>query len=345
MKDTLKIAFVYVGTIVGAGLASGQEILQFFSQYGLPGFLGILLCGLIYILISIVIVDLCYCNKYKSYREIVEAVFGSRFGWIVDIFLTFFIFGGNTIMLSGGGAMLNEFLGFNKYWGIILMAILVFFITAYSTKGIVNTNAIIVPLSSTLIIILGILVFLNLKSHNLIPNSPISINPIKNSWGFSSILYSAFNLMVATGVLCPIIAEGNVKKTFVNGCIIGSILLIILMLTINFSILSYFPDSFKAEIPNLYIARKFGAIFPILITIIIWLEMLSTEIGNLYSLAKRFQYSLCIPYIHALIGVLLLSLPFTLIGFSNLIKILYPPFGAISLIFLIGCIYKQFSIK
>ncbi|MBC8080240.1 MAG: hypothetical protein H7X86_07830, partial [Gorillibacterium sp.] len=30
----LQVAFTYVGTIVGAGFASGQEILQFFTRYG-----------------------------------------------------------------------------------------------------------------------------------------------------------------------------------------------------------------------------------------------------------------------------------------------------------------------
>ena len=30
----IKIAFTYIGTVIGAGFASGQEILRFFSVYG-----------------------------------------------------------------------------------------------------------------------------------------------------------------------------------------------------------------------------------------------------------------------------------------------------------------------
>ena len=34
MFDILKIAGIYMGIIIGAGFASGQEILRFFIDYG-----------------------------------------------------------------------------------------------------------------------------------------------------------------------------------------------------------------------------------------------------------------------------------------------------------------------
>ena len=51
-----QIAAVFIGTIVGAGLASGQEISQFFTTYGYKSFLGIFICGFIYIAISSMII-------------------------------------------------------------------------------------------------------------------------------------------------------------------------------------------------------------------------------------------------------------------------------------------------
>lgn len=343
MKNDLKIAFVFVGTIVGAGLASGQEILQFFGLYGIKGFMGILLCGGIYIALSIVIVNLCFKYKYKSYKDIVESVFGNKFGWIVDLFLTFFIFGGNTIMLSGGGAMLKEYMGIDMFFGVILMSVLVFVVASFSTSGIITTNSAIVPISTTIILIMGIIVFLSNSSDHSIGFKLLSVPNIKTGWFFSCILYSSFNLMAATGVICPMVAESNEKKQFINGCIIGSLLLTILALVINFSIFMFYPKSFYNEIPNLYIAKNFGFLLPLFVTIVIWLEMFSTEIGNLYSLAKRFEHSFKMPYIISLLMIIVLSIPVSFIGFSNLIRILYPPFGAVSLVFLIGCVYKYFN--
>ena len=46
MTNTLKIIFVILGTIIGAGFISGQEISIFFNQYGNYGLLGILASGI-----------------------------------------------------------------------------------------------------------------------------------------------------------------------------------------------------------------------------------------------------------------------------------------------------------
>ena len=54
-KDFTKvfeIAAVFIGTVVGAGLASGKEITQFFTSFGLKSFLGILFCGVFYIIMG-----------------------------------------------------------------------------------------------------------------------------------------------------------------------------------------------------------------------------------------------------------------------------------------------------
>lgn len=39
-KKSLVIMLAYVGVIIGAGLASGQELLQYFVSLGIPGLIG-----------------------------------------------------------------------------------------------------------------------------------------------------------------------------------------------------------------------------------------------------------------------------------------------------------------
>lgn len=43
-----QLAFVYVGTVVGAGFATGREIVEFFLKFGWIGLLGIVLSGLMF---------------------------------------------------------------------------------------------------------------------------------------------------------------------------------------------------------------------------------------------------------------------------------------------------------
>lgn len=346
MKSELKIAAVFIGTIVGAGLASGQEILQFFGLYGYKGFVGIILCCGFYIFFSRIIILLCFKFKFKSYREIIKYVFGKKLGRTVDYLTTFFIFTGNIIMISGGGTMLNEYIGINKFWGVLIMCVFAFIVTYFSSQGIIAVNSIIVPFSTFIIILLGILVFFTYKENSGFPYTSIPVpNKTNLEWLSFTIIYASFNLLGATGVLCPLISEGTNKKAFIRGCFLGSIVLTLLALSINFSILYYAPKSFRFEIPNLFVSRHYGPLLPLFLTLVIWFEMFSTEIGDLYSLAKALHHSKNITYTYSLLIILLASIPFTLIGFSNLIKLLYPAFGLLSFIFVLGCLYRYLLIK
>ena len=60
-KNICKITFVIVGTIIGAGFASGQEIYTFFNKYGFEGLIGI--CISIFLMSYII---------YKTFKIVIE---------------------------------------------------------------------------------------------------------------------------------------------------------------------------------------------------------------------------------------------------------------------------------
>ncbi len=336
MRDDLRVALVLVGTSVGAGLASGQEILQFFSRFGSKGIWGIGFCLLAYIIMSVLTVNLCFRYRFRSYAEIIRFVCGNRLGTLLEGALTLFIFGGNVVMIAGGGAMLNEYTGLSPLVGIGLMVIVAYLFARRSTDGVVAINALIVPMSSLSILALGAAALFTLSR-------PPVFQPIPStggSWLITAVLYSSFNMFGITGVLCPMLAEMRDKKQCLRGTKMGSLLLIALIAIIHFLILAYAPDTLGKEIPNLYVARQFGALLPIVISSAIWLEMLSTEIGDLYSLGKRIHHSVGLPYEAAVILILLASIPCALVGFSQLIRVLYPAYGAVSLIYTVAVFRK-----
>ena len=47
-KDTLRIAGAYVAYVIGSGFATGQEIVQFFTVYGIKGIAGMLVCTVLF---------------------------------------------------------------------------------------------------------------------------------------------------------------------------------------------------------------------------------------------------------------------------------------------------------
>ena len=47
MKNCLKVVFVIIGTLIGAGFASGQEVYLFFYSYGIKGIIGIFISSIL----------------------------------------------------------------------------------------------------------------------------------------------------------------------------------------------------------------------------------------------------------------------------------------------------------
>ena len=79
-KLTLQVAATYVGTVVGAGFATGKEIVQFFTQYGELGMVGILVSGLFFIWLGSKMMLLSHAIGASSYQQLNTYLFGDVLG-------------------------------------------------------------------------------------------------------------------------------------------------------------------------------------------------------------------------------------------------------------------------
>lgn len=87
-QAVLKIAGVFISTVIGAGFASGQEIVTFFIRYGRSGLLGLGVAGALFILYGWGILSCVYKNKIRTYSEFTDQIAGRQAGrvlsWIRD---------------------------------------------------------------------------------------------------------------------------------------------------------------------------------------------------------------------------------------------------------------------
>jgi Uncharacterized membrane protein len=341
---TLQISAVFIGTIVGAGLASGREITQFFTCFGYKSFLGILLCGLLYIVIGSMLVKISIKYNLNSYNQLIKLVSPGFLGEITDIITSFFLVSGAAIILAASGALLHQYFGISNWIGIIAMTILTLIILLRDTQGLIEINTMIVPTLIIVIVTIFILYVLFSKdslSVDIIKNIPYS----KKYWLISTLLYSGFNIISSSGVIVPLSSEINNPKILIVGITLGSIGLTVLCIIINVMLMLNVPYIYKYEIPLLYIANRFGKIIQIVLLAIIWLEMFSTAVSDVYSVGKTISNVFGINYKNAVFIILLIAIPISQIGFGTLISILYPAFGVISLIFIIQCTYFYFKYK
>lgn len=338
MKETFKAAAVFSGTVIGAGLSSGREIAQFFSCYGVKSYIGIILCMLLYIFFTYIILSLTNRFSLKSYSQIVFFIFGRKAGTAVNLVLSIFMVCSCSIMISGSGAVFNELFGIRPMFGIIVMILVSYLLTVFSGDGIAAANMFIIPLSFSTILILGLFTLSGIFSGRF--SMPGYILPSSGSYILSTVIYSSFNIFTAAGVLCPLSTYSHDKKSFMNGCFLGAAILTITALSINTAILCFSPASFESQMPNLYAAGHFGRRLVLIMSAVIWLEMLSTQISNLFSLATSLKTSTSRNYGLCLIIVMFAVTPLSCISFKGLIEYVYPAFGVLGMVFLLGCLFR-----
>ncbi len=340
----LQIAFVFIGTIVGAGLASGKEITQFFTSYGLVSFLGIFFCGLFYIIMGSIISKISIKYELNSYSDVIKIISPNILGKFTGVITTFYLISSASIILAGCGALINQFFGIPKIVGSLIMLCLACFFLLRGTNGLIEVNSFIVPalLSTiTLMFILYIVFCRDMLSIKYISE----FTPPKSGIVISTILYCGYNILCCSGVLVPLSNETKSTKNMVYGIAVGALGLTFLSSIINILLLVNQPYIYKYEIPLLLSAQRFGNIIQALLLVIIWLEMFSTEVSDVYSISKTLEQTFKVPFKKGIFIVLAVALPISQIGFSNLISTLYPMFGVLSLIFISQCVYFYYKHK
>ena len=270
-KDFTKIfqvAAVFIGTVVGAGLASGKEITQFFTSFGLTSFLGILFCGLFYILMGSIIAKIGIKYSLNSYSDVLKIISPNLLGKITGIITTLYLISSASIILAGSGALINQFFGFPKIVGSLIMLCIACFFLLKDTDGLIEVNSFIVPTLLCTITLIIVLYFLFCKDSISLQHLS-SFEPPKNGIFLSTILYSGYNILCCSGVLVPLSNETKNPKIMVYGIALGALGLTLLCASINLLLLANQPYIFELEIPLLLVAQRFGNVIQALLLVII----------------------------------------------------------------------------
>lgn len=140
------VAATFIGTVVGAGFASGQEILSFFSLFGWPGTLGIGVATLGFAWGGRWWLEAGARTGADSYREALHALAGPWAGGFFEGLLTAALIAGTGIMTAGAAAVAQEQLGCPPWIGRLVFVILCVATVWRGLPGVVAANVVVVPL-------------------------------------------------------------------------------------------------------------------------------------------------------------------------------------------------------
>ncbi|TRZ38893.1 hypothetical protein CEQ21_26370 [Niallia circulans] len=329
-SGAFQLAAVYVGTVVGAGFATGKEIVEFFSQFGLLGFFGILASGLIFSSLGSKLMRISVKIKAKSYQEFTIFLFGRVAGSLVNILMLIMLIGVCAVMLSGAGAVFEEQLGLSKAFGVIFTIVLSLIVMLVGMKGLFAVNTFVVPIMITFSFILFTLSIQLPGFLDRMDDLPIfSWNGITSPFS-----YTALNLSLAIAVLVPAASEIGDDQTVKWGGIIGGIALMFILLSSHFTLIMLDNvDSYA--IPMASIMRELAPNLSWIYIIVIYGEIFTSVIGNVYGLERQMSQYLRIPSILIIAVIFAVSYSISFIHYGTLLSILYPLFGYISLVFLL----------
>ncbi|OEH85244.1 hypothetical protein BHU72_05800 [Desulfuribacillus stibiiarsenatis] len=327
--STFKVAATYIGTIVGAGFATGQEVLQFFARFGIAGLLGIVLVTIMFIFFGHMIMDIGRKLNATSHLEIIQFSGGRILGTIIDGVIIFFLFGALTAMIAGTGALFTQQFQISSLLGNILMAVITAVTVLTGINGVINSISIVVPF--LLVTVVGTSIYSVLYTppdiHAVATISGDS--GLITNWFLAAILYVSYNIIIAIAVLGPLGVRANSRNTIRNGAFLGGLGLGLGSVMIYLAISGNMAEIAGLEVPMMHIASGISPIVVIVYAVILIAAIYTTAVGSLYGFVSRITDIQRSPNKGRLLVIVttIVALVASQFGFSNLVKYLYPLVG------------------
>ena len=328
-----------MATIIGAGFASGQEIMQFFSSYYEGGFYGIVLAGVLFSIIGYVVLDKVYSERIRNYEEFLFPTVGWFLGWVMEILVTLFMISVFCIMIAGAGGIISDKLDISSQVAVLIVALLCAMVFFTEIKGIINISSIVTPI--LIIGILGFGLYIIFSKEMAVFSLSGSASKITDNWFFSSLLYVSYNSITSIVVMCSLLPYLKSRKSAVFGGVFGGLMLCLMAIVINFAIYLFYPNIATEDLPVMGMVDKYSVFLGGVYTVILLLAMFVSALTAGFGFVERISSKVNISKKIIILVICALSIPLSSIGFSGLIATIYPVFGYMGM-FMVFIILIQF---
>lgn len=328
MKKSFQIGSAFVGLIVGAGFASGQEVMQYFTSFGIWGTVGGVVTTLLFIFLGYTFAQLGTTLRATSHKTVLYYIGGKYVGPVLDIVITFFLFGVAVVMFAGSGSTFNQMFGINTMIGSIIMVVAVTLTLLLNTNKIISIIATITPYLIAIIFIILIYSIFTMDLSIAEADALAKQQPSATSnWLLSAFLYVSYNL--AAGAALLIIMTGNERDKTVasRGGILGGLMLGLLIILIHVGMFARIDVVAGKDMPTLELANEIHPIVGIFTAIALLGMIYNTAVGMLYSFTVRFIAPESKSFRPAVIVVGILGFIASLVGFTTLVGSVYVVMG------------------
>lgn len=340
------LSAVFCGCFLGAGFLSGNELLQFFGNFGYMGFVG---CFISVFLISFFSGAVIKIAKHKKTDNPERILFPARyhkscllFG-VLQVALTFSI---TVIMLSGITTLLNQLTSLNRTVLGGLFGFLLFIIAIKGNNFVAKFFSLIIPVIIIFSFIIG---FILLKKSDYQIDFQISFprNPLLKNWVLAALTYVSYSVIYAVAAFSSYGKAIKKDKDIWAGVFLGGSLMYLLALCIMSSVFSV-PNAKNGELPMFSAAANINSTTGSIFAVLLVLGMFSAALTAGSSLVNYINVKLVLSKKYKKITaaiIFLLALLCSLFKFGNLIGIIYPIFGYFGFVILLLLVLNLTHIK
>lgn len=332
MINVLLVSYSVIAALIGAGFASGQEILLYFSCFGKYGIIGVCVTVVSFGIFSYAVLNACYRYKYTNFDSFL-GIFKSQiiriFVKAITILFSFAVYGA---MLSAAGEMIYEFFGCSKAIATLLCTICAVLLFMLADEKVFTLNGIL-GIALVIAITFSVLYMLCYREYH-------AFSPIYTKSVNSGLIYSGYNLVSMTPVFVALSKKLNSKTDCISVSFCISIMSAIIMALI-FGLISIYANKIDlGELPMLTLAKRqntgFASLYATILTVAIVTTLISS--GGALCNALRIRKKL-LPISLVSSGAYL----FSGFGFSTVINTAYRLCGIGGFIACLAIVFACFS--
>lgn len=335
-KRATAIAMAFVGLTVGAGFASGQEMMQYFVAFGINGLWGVILASVVMAISGLAVLSLGSYFQADEHSAVFDEITQTWISKILDISVMITLFCTGFVMFAGAGANLEQQFGIPLWIGATLMVALTLGIGMLDADKVSRVIGMITPF--IIVFLLGAGLYTLFTVDTTLTEAAQYTTESKTTlphWSISALNYVGFCVMVAVSM--SIVIGGsylNPREAGIGGLMGGSIYAGLLTL-VTFSLFYSVKDVGHEDMPTLAIVDSIHPALGTAMAIIIYGMIFNTAIGMFYALGRRVTRNTPQRFRAFYIASVLVGFALSFFGFKTLVGYIYPTLGYIGIALII----------
>ncbi|MCS4490001.1 hypothetical protein N7326_04515 [Corynebacterium sp. ES2794-CONJ1] len=332
-KRVASIALAFIGVIVGAGFATGQEVLQYFVGFGSMGILAAVISSVVVMLSGMAAIQLGSYFLADDHGAVIHRISHPIVGKMLDAGVLVTLFCTGMVMFAGAGSNLNQQFGWPIWVGAIGLLVVVLIAGLLDVDKITGVIGAVTPFIVAFIGLAAVWALTHASSSpEAIEAGVRLIEPATPHWFISSMNYVGLNLMVGASMAIIIGGNNTDPKAAGIGGLIGGIVFG-LMLTLTALALYRSVDVVaQDDVPMLRIVDGIHPNLGLLMSIVIIGMIFNTAVGMFYAFAKRLTSKSPQRFYLVFVASCLIGFGASFLGFKTLVATVYPILGYIGVI-------------